>query len=142
MESQGPKGRILHGVLGTHVDDGICGGDQYFHDQISKLKEVLPFGAFKQQRFVFTGIALEQLPDFSISANQEDYVHAIPAIDIGRLRRQRPDEPIQENELTKLRGLVGSLQYAVTHTRPDIAAKLGEIQSQNVSRYGCYIDCS
>ena len=130
LESQGPKGRILHGVLGTHVDDGICGGDQYFHDQISKLKEVLPFGAFKQQRFVFTGIALEQLPDFSISANQEDYVHAIPAIDIGRLRRQRPDAPIQESELTKLRGLVGSLQYAVTHTRPDIAAKLGEIQSQ------------
>eukprot|EP00434_Breviolum_minutum_P029259 symbB.v1.2.025879.t1/scaffold2545.1/size76554/2 len=130
LESQGLKGRILHGVLGTHVDDGICGGDQYFHDQISKLKEVLPFGAFKQQRFVFTGIALEQLPDFSISANQEDYVHAIPAIDIGRLRRQRPDEPIQESELTKLRGLVGSLQYAVTHTRPDIAAKLGEIQSQ------------
>lgn len=130
LESQGPQGRILHGVLGTHVDDGICGGDQYFHDQISKLKEVLPFGAFKQQRFVFTGIALEQLPDFSISANQEDYVHAIPAIDIGRLRRQRPDDPIQEGELTKLRGLVGSLQNAVTHTRPDIAAKLGEIQSQ------------
>ncbi len=130
LESQGPKGRILHGILGTHVDDGICGGDQYFHDQINRLKEVLPFGAFKQQRFVFTGIALEQLPDFSISANQEDYVHAISAIDIGRQRRQRPDDPIHEGELTKLRGLVGSLQYAVTHTRPDIAAKLGEIQSQ------------
>lgn len=115
LESQSPEGRILHGILGTHVDDGICGGDQYFHEQINKLKEVLPFGAFKLQRFVFTGIASEQLPDFSTSANQEDYVHAFPAIDIGRQRRQRPYDPIQEGELTKLRGLVGSLLRSNSH---------------------------
>ena len=58
-------------ALDTHVDDGICGGDSFFHKQLNRLKLVLPFGSFKQQRFTFTGIALEQLPDFSILASQD-----------------------------------------------------------------------
>ena len=29
-----------------------------------------------------------------------------------------------------MRAIIGSLQYAVTHTRPDLAARLGEIQTQ------------
>ena len=130
LESYKNHHRKVHGILGTHVDDGVCGGDEYFHQQLEKLKTVLPFGSFKQRKFTFTGIALEQLPDFSVSCSQEDYVRQIPAIDIGRTRRIQPDSPVSESELSKLRGLVGSLQYAVTHTRPDIASKLGEVQTQ------------
>ena len=122
--------RILHGAIGVHVDDGICGGDEFFHQQLDQLKEVLPFGSFKQRRFVFTGIQLEQHPDFSISCSQAEYVNNIPAIDIGKSRRNQPESPINEDELSKLRGLIGSLQYAVTNTRPDMAAKLGEVQTQ------------
>ena len=122
--------RILHGVLGTHVDDGICGGDSWFHSRLDLLRQQLPFGSFKQRKFVFTGIHLEQLPDFSIRASQKDYVQAIPHIEIGKHRRSNPQEPIAERELSNLRGLIGSLQYATTNTRPDISAKLGEIQVQ------------
>ena len=122
--------RTLHGLVGTHVDDGVGGGDEYFHQQIEKLREKLPFGSFKQKKFVFTGIQLEQLPDFSVVCSQADYVRQIPGIDIGRPRRQGLDAPINESELSKLRGLIGSLQYAVSNTRPDMAAKLGEVQTQ------------
>ena len=130
LESSHGTHRKIHGILGTHVDDGVCGGDEFFHQQLDKLKMVLPFGSFKQRKFTFTGIVLEQLPDFSVSCSQEEYVRQIPAIDIGRSRRTHPDSPVSESELSKLRGLVGSLQYAVTHTRPDIASKLGEVQTQ------------
>ncbi len=130
LESNDQGKRSLHGILGTHVDDGIGGGDSFFFKQVERLKEKLPFGSFKQRKFVFTGISLEQLPDHSIMASQEDYVRQIPAIDIGKTRRQNPESPISEEELSKLRGLIGSLQYAVSHTRPDMAAKLGEIQTQ------------
>ena len=122
--------RTLHGIIGVHVDDGICGGDEYFHQQLDQLKNVLPFGSFKQRRFVFTGIQLEQHPDFSVSCSQAEYVRNIPAIEIGRSRRNQPESSITEDELSKLRGLIGSLQYAVTNTRPDMAAKLGEVQTQ------------
>ncbi|OLP87665.1 hypothetical protein AK812_SmicGene31089 [Symbiodinium microadriaticum] len=70
------------------------------------------------------------MPDFTIRASQGEYIRQIPQLDIGRTRRQQPESPVTEEERSKLRGLVGSLQYAVTHTRPDMAAKLGEIQSQ------------
>ena len=56
LESWKNDVRTIHGVLGTHVDDGICGGDEVFHKQLQKLREVLPFGAFKQRKFTFTGI--------------------------------------------------------------------------------------
>jgi hypothetical protein len=130
LESYKAGQRTLHGIIGSHVDDGICGGDQYFYKQLESLKQVLPFGSFKQRKFVFTGIQLEQLPDFSIMASQEEYVKSIPAIDIGKHRRQTPDASVSDDELSKLRGVIGSLQYAVTHTRPDMAAKLGEVQVQ------------
>ena len=130
LESWKDGHRTLHGVLGTHVDDGICGGDEYFLSRIEKLRQSLPFGSFKQRKFVFTGIQLEQLPDHSIRANQRDYIRAIPSIEVGKHRRSHPQEAINDQELSNLRGLIGSLQYATTHTRPYVAAKLGEIQVQ------------
>ena len=38
LESWKDGERILHGVLGTHVDDGICGGDHIFHQKLESLK--------------------------------------------------------------------------------------------------------
>ena len=93
-------------------------------------REFYRLDKFKQRKFVFTGIHVEQLPDNSILASQQEYVRNIPAIDISRPRRQTPDSPVNESELSKLRGVIGSLQFAVTHTRPDMAAKLGEVQVQ------------
>ena len=123
-------GDKLNGILGVHVDDGVCGGDEVFLQKIQALQKTLPFGSRKFRGFIFTGIRLEQMPDFTIRASQGEYIRQIPQLDIGRTRRQQPESPVTEEERSKLRGLVGSLQYAVTHTRPDMAAKLGEIQSQ------------
>ena len=130
LESWKNGKRILHGILGTHVDDGVGGGDLIFHEKLNLLRKNLPFGSFKQRKFTFTGIQLEQLPDFSIRASQKDYVNAIPHIEIGKHRRSQPESAVNDQELSCLRGLIGSLQYATTHTRPDVASKLGEIQIQ------------
>ena len=130
LESVTEKGRVLHGVLGMHVDDGVCGGDRYFNSKVDQLQKHLPFGSQKRRRFVFTGIQLEQQDDFSIHANQAEYIHSIPPINVSRPRRQTPEASLSDSEVSELRGIVGSLQYAVTHTRPDIAAKLSEVQRQ------------
>ena len=122
-------GKQLHGILGMHVDDGVCGGDKIFSQNIEALQKTLPFGSRKFDRSTFTGIHLEQRADYSIKASQSEYVRNIPQLDIGRSRRLTPEAEITEGERSRLRGLVGSLQYAVTHSRPDMAAKLGEVQS-------------
>lgn len=125
-----PKSQKLSGILGIHVDDGIYGGDQYFQDQIAKLESKYPFGSKKSKNFTFTGIDLKQNPDNSIELSQSKYVKNINPITITTERRAQENEPVTEEERHLLRGLIGSLQYAAVHTRPDLTSALSQLQSQ------------
>ena len=124
-----PKTKELSGVLGIHVDDGIHGGDSYFHQQISKLEQKYPFGSKKSRTFTFTGIDLQQNPDNSIELSQSKYVKNINPITMTAERRADENAPVTEKERHLLRGLIGSLQYAAVHTRPDLASSLSFLQS-------------
>ena len=116
-----PKSQRLSGVLGIHVDDGIHGGDQYFHQQISKLEAKYPFGAKKSKQFTFTGIDLQQHNDNSIELSQSKYIRNINPITLTPERRADENAMVTEPERHQLRGLIGSLQYAAVHTRPDLS---------------------
>ena len=118
----------LDGILGTHVDDGIGGGNENFERALDKLQSSLPFGTREQGTFKFTGLDIEQLPDYSIKVNQGKYIHKINPIDIPKPRRVETNSPITSHELQSLRGLCGSLQYAAVHSRPDIATKVACLQ--------------
>ena len=48
------------GILGVHVDGGICGGNQRFQQKIDELEKKYPFGSKKSSNFTFTGIELSQ----------------------------------------------------------------------------------
>ena len=117
------------GVLGLHVDDGICGGNQRFLDVIDQLEKKYPFGSKKLHQFTFTGIEMQQHPNKSITMSQSKYVCAIKPIRITNQRRSQQDEPISEDERQELRAVIGSLQYAAVHTRPDLASRLSNLQS-------------
>jgi len=125
-----PKSQKLSGVLGIHVDDGIHGGDEYFHEQISKLEAKYPFGSKKSRSFTFTGIDLHQNTDNSIELSQSQYIKNIQPITIKPERRSQEDAAVTEEERHHLRGLIGSLQYAAVHTRPDLTSSLSTLQSQ------------
>ena len=113
LESGVGEKRILHGILGTRMDDGIGCGDSYFHKQLKELETRLPFGSLKYGKLIFTGIQLEQLPDFSITESQKEYIHRILAIDIGKSRREQPDSPANEIEKQSYEDLlvVNNMQY-------------------------------
>eukprot|EP00435_Cladocopium_sp_Y103_P041817 s1270_g11.t1 len=119
----------LEGVLGLHVDDGICGGSQYFSQKIDLLEKQYPFGSKKLQKFTFTGIEMDQQPNGTITMSQSNYVRAINPIKITQERRQQSESKVTEEERQMLRGLIGSLQYAAVHTRPDLASRLSMLQS-------------
>ena len=48
---------------------------------------------------------------------------------ISQQRRHEPQAPVREEERQQLRGLIGSLQYASTNTRPDLGSRLSFLQS-------------
>ena len=122
----------IAGILGIHVDDGIGGGNQQFHDVISQLEKKYPFGAKKVSSFTFTGIDLTQKEDNSIIMSQSTrstYVRKIKHIPIEPNRKTQMELEITEAERGLLRGLVRSLQYAAVNTRPDLANRLSQLQS-------------
>lgn len=119
----------ISGVLGVHVDDGLCGGDEYFSRQIRKLSKKYAFGAQKSVNFVFTGIELSQKGDKGIVMSQSKYVREISPIHIDANRKTDLNLKVTDGEKHALRGLIGSVQYAAVNTRPDIASQLSFLQS-------------
>lgn len=64
-----------------------------------------------------------------IEMDQVDYIQKIEPIDVGRSRRYQPEAEVTDMERQHLRRLCGSLQHAAVHTRPDLSAKTGLLQS-------------
>ena len=120
----------VHGVLGIHVDDGIGGGDEYFRRVIDRLRGIYSFGSYDEGEFTFTGIRFRQWDDGSIEMDQERYIEKIVPIHVSRERRVNPAAMLNPEELKELRRLNGSLQYAAVHSRPDLAAKVGYLQTR------------
>ena len=120
----------VHGVLGVHVDDGLGGGDAKFEKAVQKLRERFSFGSYDEGEFTFTGIRFRQWDDGSIEYDQQGYIEGIRPIHIPRERRLNPTASLTPEEVKELRRLNGSLQYAAVHTRPDIAAKVGYLQTR------------
>ena len=124
-----PKTHQPDGIIGLHVDDGLCGGNSRFESVMVELEKKYPFGSKKVQAFTFTGIDMTQAPDKSIRLSQSNYVRKIEPIKISKERRTQLHESVTESERQSLRGLIGSLQYAAVHTRPDLSSRLSFLQS-------------
>jgi hypothetical protein len=121
------------GSLGLHVDDGIGGGNQAFMSMLKRVEKRFKFGSFETGEFKYTGIHFKQWDDGSIEFDQIEYVEKIQPIPIQKGRRNDPKSEVTPEERQMLRSLIGALQYAAVHSRPDISAKVGELQS-NVTK--------
>ena len=117
------------GMIGVHVDDGLCCGSARFQQKLKELEKVFPFGSHKKRRFVFTGLHIEQLTDNSITVQQSQYVKDINPISLSRERKQQVEDVVTEKERQELRALIGSLSYAAINSRPDLCSRLGWLQS-------------
>ncbi len=63
-----------------------------------------------------------------MAAKQNHYVNELCPVHLDQARRAPVNSPVAEDEATSLRGLTGSLCHATANTRPDLAAKAGELQ--------------
>ena len=124
------KTGATEGLIGVHVDDGLCCGSAVFHEKLSQLSERFPFGSHKKRNFTFTGLKIDQQPDQSIWINQTQYINDIHPITIPKERQNKPDDPVTEAERQSLRAVIGSLQYAAVNSRPDLCSRLGWLQSK------------
>ena len=118
------------GLIGVHVDDGLCCGNDVFHQKLKLLEQKYPFGSQKKTDFVFTGLHVQQHADMSISVDQTQYVKDISPIQIPWSRKQCPEDAITDTERQSLRAVIGSLLYASVNTRPDLGSRLSYLQGK------------
>ena len=79
-----------------------------FNQATQDLEKSFPCGSQRTGTFTFTGIHIQQDQNGDISLDQQDYINDMPPIDIPCERRKTPDAKVNNDELQKLRGLIGS----------------------------------
>lgn len=121
----------LHGVLCLHVDDMLTAGTSCFHkDVLDKLRDAFPFKHWKSGQGEFLGRHLKQQNDGSIVISQQEYSSKLQTTEISRERRREKHGKLTEKEISKLRGITGSMNWLVGASRPDLAAANAILQQR------------
>lgn len=63
----------LHGILISHVDDLLLGGNLRAQEKLKALGEELGFGSVEYDDFTYCGKRIKQKPDGSISISMVEY---------------------------------------------------------------------
>ena len=106
----------LRGLCGFHVDDGLLTGDGYFWSVMAEVSKRIRFGKRQKQRFVFCGVRITQLPDYTIELDQEEAIVQIKLCEVSAARAD--GDSLTPSEVTDLRGRLGSILYITGNTRP------------------------
>jgi hypothetical protein len=120
----------LKGVIASHVDDLLCGGDEDAMKSLDKLGEELGFGSLESGSFQYCGKRIEQGSDGTTTVSMKEYHSNMKTVTIPVDRRRQPDSELSPSELKQLRGLLGSLQWLVTQVRFDQQYGLSVLQSE------------
>jgi hypothetical protein len=119
-----PNSRKLIGLVLVDVDDLLCGGGPEHHARMDQLKTRFKFGKWESCTSTsgagFIGRRVRQYEDFSFTIDMEKFVsERLQELRLGRL--YRPGEPLDEDDVARLRGAVGALNWVQREGRPDVA---------------------
>ena len=118
----------LHGIVLSHVDDLLLGGDSVAKDSLDQLGAELGFGSLETGSFSYCGKEIKQLPDKSIEISMKSYHENMSTVPIAVERRKHPEARLTPAEQRQLRGILGSLQWLVAQVRFDQGYQLSVLQ--------------
>ena len=139
----------LIGLCGVYVDDFLIAGrdnDPRWQEAKRKLINLYSWGKWEKRIFHLCGVRYRQFKDFSISMDQEEYTMSLNEANFQLppdLKKQEIHRKLDGKGLKCLRAINGSLQWLVTNSRPDLAARVslsasatsnptyGDLQSAN-----------
>eukprot|EP00913_Durusdinium_trenchii_P032167 g30120.t1 len=124
-------GSTLEGIMISHVDDLLMGGNSRAQGTLESLGAELGFGSISSQSFVYCGKKIEQLPDGTISVTMDEYHSNLQPVRIAPDRKKKPETPLCPSEHKQLRAVLGSLQWLVAQIRYDVAFQLSSLQGES-----------
>ena len=131
----------LCGLLLVHVDDiMIChDGSEYGRAITDRLNRRFPFGTWQNVAEQASGVSYcgkeikvdRRDGERVIVLAQNCFIDGrLQPIEISGSRKKEKQAPATEAERTDLRSLVGSLQWLITQTRPDLAFEVNQLQKR------------
>ena len=114
-------------ALGVHVDDligtAMSGPGQRL---LAKIRASFDFGEWQTSEsggaIKYCGKSITVAADGSVTLCQTDFTKAIVIAPIPKWRAATPTAALTPKEVTELKSAIGSLQWLVGQTRPDLAA--------------------
>ena len=124
----------LCGVLVTHIDDFLHCGDEEFDRLIKKLRFIA--GSQEENQFKYIGYQLRQdHAHQEIYISQEDYISKLKNYTLSAARKLEKTNVVTPEELSQFRSMVGSINWVVQSTRPDLAFELLDLST-------CFQSCT
>ena len=123
------------GMIAVHVDDDlIAGNEEFFENQVAKLKKLHCYGKWQTASvgFMHCGRFLQQQPDGIVTCGQRDYADSIEKIPLEAARRADKEAKATKEEREALRSGNGKISWLVRSSRMDLTFRLVESQTRAV----------
>ena len=117
------------GILVTHIDDFLHCGNSLFLEKISNLCQRFLAGSQQEENFKYVGYQISQTRE-SIMLSQHDYIAQMNIPEISAERKLMKEEKASDSEQSAFRAMVGSINWVVQSTRPDLAFELTELSTR------------
>ena len=120
----------LEGMVISHVDDLLLGGNSKAQESLMTIGAKLGFGTVEFDDFVFCGKRIRMLPSGEIELSMVEYHSNLKPVAVTTSRRAMPQAELSDSERRQLRAILGSLQWLVAQLRFDQAYALSTLQGE------------
>jgi hypothetical protein len=129
------SGEQVIGVLALHVDDVIGGGTEEFHGVMAKMGKTLAVGSHETSNFRYKGLRVstvfnEEQTVFEINVDGDDYLASCRTMDVPL---GEDTDLLPPQSMTDYRSVVGTIRYASSEFRPDMAWQTSSFSRQFVA---------
>jgi hypothetical protein len=129
------SGEQVVGVLVLHVDDAIDGGTEEFHGVMVNIGDTLAVGSHETSNFRYKGLRVstvfkDEQTVFEINVDSDDYLASCRTMDVplGEYTDLLPPQ-----SMTDYRSVFGTIGYASSEFRPDLAWETSSLSRQFVT---------
>ena len=135
-----PSGKLV-GLMIVHVDDVmVChDGSPFASEIVERLRRRFPFGTWQRVCEQSSGISycgkevkvVTREGETQIMLAQNGFIDGrLQQMEVSKNRRVQPEACATDEERTNYRSIVGSLQWLVTQSRPDLAFEVNQLQKR------------
>ena len=132
----GPEREQLRGMIVSHVDDLLFGGDAVAEKSLMEVGDQLGFRDVTRNEFTWCGKFFQKCADGKVTLSMKAYHENLREVYVPQARRGDVAAPLTAPEHRQLRALLGSFQWLVAQLRFDLAFCVSSLQGESPPTVG------